>query len=90
MHFSQAGVADILRCTQRDENFVRDMQDNIQAILKLFGTRHYHTTQRILPALANGWYYFMTTLGNIQTLGEEYTGTLRFDERSIPSKTVRF
>ena len=89
MNFSEAGVADVLRCAQRDESFVRDMQDNVQAIVKLFSTRKSHATQRMIPALTNAWYYCMTTLGNIQTLGEEYTGTLRFDKnKKIPSKTV--
>ncbi|XP_063911886.1 peroxisome assembly protein 10-B-like [Zophobas morio] len=89
MNFSEAGVADVLRCAQRDESFVRDMQDNVQAIVKLFSSRKSHATQRIIPALTNAWYYCMTTLGNIQTLGEEYTGTLRFDKnKKIPSKTI--
>ncbi|XP_068908862.1 peroxisome biogenesis factor 10-like [Tenebrio molitor] len=89
MSFSEAGVADVLRSAQRDESFVREMQDNIQTIAKLFGGRNHHGTQRITPALTNAWYYFMTTLGNYQTLGEEYTGTLRFNsENKIPSKLV--
>jgi hypothetical protein len=89
MSFSEAGVADVLRSAQRDESFVREMQDNIQTITKLFGGRNHHGTQRITPALTNAWYYFMTTLGNYQTLGEEYTGTLRFNsENKIPSKLV--
>ncbi|XP_044259060.1 peroxisome biogenesis factor 10-like isoform X1 [Tribolium madens] len=89
MQFSQAGVADVLRSAQRDESFVLEMQDNLQAILKLFGTRYYHGGQRIIPALTNTWYYFMTTLGNLQTLGEEYTGTLRFsNNNTVPSKTA--
>ncbi|RZC34641.1 peroxisome biogenesis factor 10, partial [Asbolus verrucosus] len=89
MQFSEASVADVLRSAQRDENFVREMQGQVEFIGKLLGVKNYHGTQRIVPALTNAWYYFMTTLGNLQTLGEEYTGTLRLDDDNrIPTKLV--
>lgn len=91
MQFTEAKVFDVLRGSQRDEMFVREMQDKIQAILKLLAPKHYPRLRKITPSLTNGWYYFMTTLGNLQTLGEEYTGTLRLNSQGqVPSGMVSY
>lgn len=91
MQFHNAGVADVLRLSQRDDSFVREMQDNIQSIAKLFGFKNIHKNQKVVPTITNVWYYLMTTFGGLQTLGEEYTGSLRVNgEHKIPSKLVSF
>ncbi|KAJ8934265.1 hypothetical protein NQ318_020916 [Aromia moschata] len=54
------------------------------------GARNYHTIRKTIPVIANIWYYCMTSLGNIQTLGEEYTGTIRIGRNNrIPSKLMQ-
>lgn len=72
-----AQVADILRSSQRDESFVLELQNTFSSILQQFGNRTFHSYRRYLPAIAESWYYFLTSLTNRQTLGEEYAGILR-------------
>lgn len=87
-HF-EAKVADVLRLTQRDELFLQDVESQMHTFFKLMGARNYHNMRKIIPRVANVWYYLMTSLGNFQTLGEEYTGTIRVTEDGhIPSKMV--
>lgn len=87
MNFYDAKVADILRCHQRDEAFVADLESQLHSFLKYFNPRTYNRVRRLIPSIANAWYYLMTSLGNLQTLGEEYSGSIRFVEhRKIPSK----
>lgn len=89
MKFYKANVADVLRLTQRDESFLRDTEENLQAFSKLIHSRNAHKISKNIPIVASIWYYFLTTLGNLQTLGEEYTGTIRLDNNNkIPSKLV--
>ncbi|XP_023015884.2 peroxisome biogenesis factor 10 [Leptinotarsa decemlineata] len=90
MTLYKAKVADVLRLSQRDELFVRDLEEQMHSFFKLMGSRSYHHLNKSVPLLANLWYYFMTTLGNLQTLGEEYTGTIRVGNMGkIPSKTAQ-
>lgn len=89
MTFYNANVVDVLRLSQRDEAFLRDTEENLQAFIKLLGTRNFHKLSKNVPILASIWYYFITSVGNLQTLGEEYTGSLRLDiHNKIPSKLV--
>lgn len=89
MTFYNANVVDVLRLSQRDEAFLRDTEENLQAFIKLIGTRNVHRLSKNVPILARIWYYFITSVGNLQTLGEEYTGTIRLDiNNKIPSKLV--
>ncbi|CAH0552080.1 unnamed protein product [Brassicogethes aeneus] len=81
-----AEVSDILRGSQRDELFVNNIQDDLQLFYKVLSPRNYPLRQTA-PTVANAWYYLITSLGNVQTLGEEYTGTIRIDkENRIPGK----
>lgn len=90
MKFYKANVADVLRLSQRDEAFVQDNEEKLRALLKLIRPRNSHNSSKDIPILATIWYYCMTSLGNLQTLGEEYTGTIRVDRNNkIPSKMVR-
>lgn len=89
MKFHNANVVDVLRLSQRDEAFLRDSEENLQAFIKLLGTRNFNKLSKNVPLLASIWYYFITSVGNLQTLGEEYTGTIRLDNnKKIPSKLV--
>lgn len=88
MTFYKANVADVLRLVQRDEGFLRDTEENLQAFFKLIGPQYYPRLFKNVPLFANIWYYSMTSLGNLQTLGEEYTGTIRLCNNRVPSKWV--
>jgi len=86
MNFYEANVADILRCHQRDGAAVSDLESQLHSFLKQLGSRTYHKIRKLVPGIANAWYYSMTSLSNLQTLGEEYTGTIRLSEQKISSK----
>ncbi|KAF5294632.1 hypothetical protein FQA39_LY02764 [Lamprigera yunnana] len=90
MNYYKAEITDVLRGAQRDELFVDSVKEDIFAILKLFGVVNYSRLRKIVPVIANTWYYYVTSLSNFQTLGEEYTGTLRFTNRNqIPGKFLQ-
>lgn len=87
MQLYNAKVADILRCSQRDESFIRSREEDIFSILKLLGFKNYNRLRNTVPALANIWYYYLTSCAKLQTLGEEYTGIIRFTRQNkIPTK----
>ncbi|KAF5298588.1 hypothetical protein FQR65_LT09683 [Abscondita terminalis] len=90
MNLYKAEIADVLRCSQRDDAFVTSVKENIFSLIKLFGFVDYGQIRKIVPIVANTWYYYFTSLHNLQTLGEEYTGTLRFTtQNKIPSKLIQ-
>ncbi|KAK5650709.1 hypothetical protein RI129_001738 [Pyrocoelia pectoralis] len=87
MQLYNAKVADILRCSQRDESFIQSREEDIFSILKLLGFKNYKRLRNTVPALTNIWYYYLTSYGKLQTLGEEYTGIVRFTRQNkIPTK----
>jgi len=91
MNFHKASVADVLRCNQRDQAVVSDLETELHSFLQLFlSNRTYLGLRNAVPVIANVWYYYMTSLGNLQTLGEEYTGTIRLSAfQKPPTKLVR-
>lgn len=89
MKIHKANVADVLRLAQRDESFLLDTEENLQAFVKLLKPANANKISKNIPLVANIWYYFLTSLGNLQTLGEEYSGTVRLNgHNKIPSKLV--
>lgn len=90
MPFYSPNVADILRLTRRDETFLLEIEESLHAFFTLIGSRNSHKISKNTQVLANIWYYFITSIGNIQTLGEEYTGIIRLGcNNNIPSKLVK-
>ncbi|XP_056633289.1 peroxisome biogenesis factor 10-like [Diorhabda sublineata] len=89
MRFSKANVADVLRLNQRDELFIMESGQKISELLKLIGSGNYHRFNTSISYLSTIWYYFMTSMGNLQTLGEEYTGTIRYNNNNqLPPKSM--
>ncbi|XP_050499884.1 peroxisome biogenesis factor 10-like [Diabrotica virgifera virgifera] len=89
MKFYKAKVADVLRLHQRDELFIMDAEQKMHLFLKLMGSGNYHRLNSSISTIARVWYYFMTSMEKLQTLGEEYTGTIRSNtSHQIPSKSL--
>ncbi|XP_022904231.1 peroxisome assembly protein 10-A-like [Onthophagus taurus] len=87
MKFYEAKVADIIRSSQRDDNFVNELQNYLTSIIKSFGNQNYNRLRKLIPPISTAWYYLFTSVSNLQTLGEEYTGTIRLDgTQKIPAK----
>lgn len=91
MKFYKAKVADVLRASQRDEEFINTLQDDLREVFKLFASpQEFNRRKNVIPYVAAAWYYFLTSASNLQTLGEEYAGILRLDRNSkIASKLLQ-
>jgi len=87
-----ASQAEILRAHQRDDDFVKHLQEKLSETLQNFGVP-YTLSQCIQSDIPFKLLYFFFTsgMGN-QTLGEEYTGIVQADlgKYRIPTLTVRF
>lgn len=87
MHnLQEANITDIVRSSQRDETFTDDLQEYLLPLLKVFGRKSYHQLRKYIHPISLIWYYTLTSLGNLQTLGEEYTGLVRTRGNSLPTK----
>lgn len=86
----EAKVADILRMSNRDQRFLNGIEEKLCFLLNnLMGTGKYHKNSKFIPTAVSIWYYLLTNFGNLQTLGQEYTGIIRTDEGTkIPSAKV--
>lgn len=90
MKFNSADVTNIIQASQRDEAFVEELQEYLTSLVKCFGQNNYNQIRKLLPCLTTAWYYLMTSLSNLQTLGEEYAGLIRLGSNNkIPAKYVR-
>ncbi|KAK3922894.1 Peroxisome biogenesis factor 10 [Frankliniella fusca] len=87
-----AGTAEVLRAAQRDDLMVeRITQEACDVLLKAAGNRLWMKYHGSVPVLAKLLYSAVTTLSDIQTLGEEYTGILQVNSRmrKLPSTQRR-
>lgn len=89
MNFQNAGVADILRLNQKDEQFLERYNNAFVEFLRLTTNLNLNKIRKYASYLSQSCYYFLTSLSNLQTLGEEYTSLIRYNKSSnnIPSKT---
>ncbi|XP_045134102.1 peroxisome biogenesis factor 10-like isoform X1 [Portunus trituberculatus] len=92
MPFQVAGAAEVLRATQKDENFLDYLKSCISEIVqRTAGTRVWLDIHKNAEVICELVYYGLTTLCVRQTLGEEYTGILQVDSsrRKLPSLLQR-
>lgn len=86
-----ASRAEILRSRQRDDDFVKYLQEKLSEISENFGV-HRMLLQWVRSDIPFKLLYFVFTsgMGN-QTLGEEYTGIVQanLEQRKVPTLTVR-
>lgn len=86
-----AKQADVVRCSQRDELFVQQLENDFSYILRLLDAKYVHSLRALPPVAANVFYYGFTSASKLQTLGEEYAGILRIrGDNRIPNNLVRF
>ncbi|XP_011162420.1 peroxisome biogenesis factor 10 [Solenopsis invicta] len=90
--FKCASQAEILRSHQRDDDFVKYLQEKLSEISQNFGMHRSFLYQCIRSDIPLKLLYFVFTsgMGN-QTLGEEYTGIVQanLEQRRIPTLIVR-
>ncbi|KAL0272493.1 UNVERIFIED_CONTAM: hypothetical protein PYX00_005437 [Menopon gallinae] len=74
----KSGQAEILRAAQRDANFLKEFHERLAEIVqRTLGIRTWMKYREFLRISSDVIYYSLTTLMNLQTLGEEYTGILQ-------------
>lgn len=89
MKLYPAKQADIVRCAQRDELFVQQLENDFSYVLRLLGTKYLQHFRSLPAVAANLFYYGLTSASNLQTLGEEYAGILRVtSDNKMPNKLV--
>ena len=87
-----AGQGEILRAAEKDETYLSSLQQRVSSLgLELFGPEVWLRTGWLCEPLTRLLYLSLTTLSDIQTLGEEYTGLVQLSaHRRLPSKFRRF
>lgn len=90
MKLQNASVVDIIRCSQKDEQFTDLYKNTLFEIVRLSGNKYRSKLTKAVHPLAILLYYYLTSFSKLQTLGEEYTGILRFvkENKNIPEKRV--
>lgn len=85
----KANITDILRCSQKDDQFSQLYANELVNIVRLCGNKYQKFTKNIYPT-TQALYYWSTSLSKLQTLGEEYTGILRVNRtlNELPSNSV--
>lgn len=82
-----------LRTLQKDEEIISDINQTFINILTKLRINKLNFNQNAnVSILSRFLYYTLTSLSNLQTLGEEYTGLIRVDSsrRSLVSKPVSY
>ena len=87
-----AGQGEILRAAEKDESYLSSLQQSLTSLcLEVFGPEVWLRAGWLCEPLTRLLYLSVTTLSDIQTLGEEYTGLVQLNRRGrLPSKYRRF
>lgn len=91
MALPTAGGPAIFRAAQKDEYFAKQLGGSASEVLRLFGNRKWQIYSKYIPFASHLAYNSITTLRDLQTLGEEYTGIIQVDNSyvQIPAKLIR-
>ncbi|XP_037087154.1 peroxisome biogenesis factor 10-like [Pollicipes pollicipes] len=85
-----AGPAEILRASQKDQDFVQRLQQDFREIAqRLKGHEWWLRWHRRADSAATYTYFLLTTVGGLQTLGEEYANIVQCTGRSQLPSTLR-
>lgn len=76
MNFPLASNADIIRCSQKDDFYIKQLSD----IMKETGNYQKTTIELV--------YYFLTTILNGKTLGDEYTEIIEVNKNNKPLQWI--
>ncbi|GFQ90941.1 peroxisome biogenesis factor 10 [Trichonephila clavata] len=88
-----AGTAEILRASQKDEEYMRYMRNLLADITqRCLGIPFWMKWKDLSNTFSDAVFFSLTTLSGLQTLGEEYANIIQIDRnlKSIPSKWARF
>ncbi|XP_076320450.1 peroxisome biogenesis factor 10-like isoform X2 [Tachypleus tridentatus] len=86
--FTSAGPAEILRSSQKDEQYIQQLQGELaELVQRITGISTWLKWRKELDVLSSLTYFGITTLAGLQTLGEEYIHIVQVDGslRRVPS-----
>lgn len=83
MSLPSSGGAAILRAAQKDEYFIKRLSANASEALRLFGNKTWNKYSKYITDASSVAYGYLTTMKDLQTLGEEYTGILQVDDSYV-------
>lgn len=88
MALAVASTAAIFRAAQKDEFFISKLASQCSDVLRLIGNKTWNKYSRHVTQASQILYGYLTTLKDLQTLGEEYTGIIQVDDTymKIPFK----
>ncbi|CAG0912603.1 unnamed protein product [Notodromas monacha] len=87
-----AEIIEILRTNQKDEWYISKLTDGTTDVLSsLLNVRSVLKWKEVYESFVKSMYYVVTTVNGLQTIGEEYTGSLQVDSslRQLPSVLQR-
>lgn len=91
-YYANARQPEILRTVQKDLSYTNTIGQDLANIVRLCDTHTWIRYNDLFPVIAELMYHGFTGYSNLQTLGEEYTGTIQIDSRyiALPNKCVQF
>lgn len=91
-YYNSARQPEILRTIQKDETYSDTVGQNLSDILRFSSNKFWIKYSDLCKIVGELTYHGFATYNNVQTLGEEYTGIIRIDERyiALPTKLTQF
>lgn len=87
---ARARQPEIVRSVQKDAKYTEELAEDFSDLLRLTGSRSWIKYNQLCKLFAEITYHGFASINNLQTLGEEYTGTIQVDSAfmHIPSRLV--
>ncbi|XP_054735511.1 peroxisome biogenesis factor 10 [Anastrepha obliqua] len=88
---ARARQPEIVRSVQKDAKYTDDLAEDFSDLLRLTGSRSWIKYNHLCKLFAEIAYHGFASINNLQTLGEEYTGTIQVDSAymHIPSRLLQ-
>ncbi|XP_022216845.2 peroxisome biogenesis factor 10 [Drosophila obscura] len=88
---ARARQPEIVRSVQKDARYTNELAEEFSDVLRLTGPRNWIKFNQMCKLLAELSYHGFSSVNNLQTLGEEYTGIIQVDGnyKQIPSRLMQ-
>ncbi|XP_017461209.1 PREDICTED: peroxisome biogenesis factor 10-like [Rhagoletis zephyria] len=88
---ARARQPEIVRSVQKDSRYTDELAEDLSDLLRLSGSRSWIKYHQLCKLFAEITYHGFASINNLQTLGEEYTGTIQVDSAymNIPSRLLQ-
>ncbi|CAD7004355.1 peroxisome biogenesis factor 10 [Ceratitis capitata] len=88
---ARARQPEIIRSVQKDSKYTDELAEDFSDLLRIGGSRRWIKYNQLCKLFAEISYHGFASIYNLQTLGEEYTGTIQVDSAymHIPSRLLQ-